>query len=153
MVMRDSSEIMTDNEDFDTDDMPSLEDISEDEYLAPDALTLVTLVGACMRAFGSRGLGVSTFSWGRVTGTREKESPLIILRPVGLGRISYLGSRGMEHLVVVKALVCMEPESPCSRVHVTGGPISRTPFRYSDLLGLHVLLFTAWIKLRSARTF
>ncbi|PKI61508.1 hypothetical protein CRG98_018092 [Punica granatum] len=42
-----------------------------------------TLVGAHMRAFGSRGLGVSTFPWGRVTGTHEKESPLIILRPEG----------------------------------------------------------------------
>ncbi|PKI51082.1 hypothetical protein CRG98_028511 [Punica granatum] len=30
-----------------------------------------------------RGLGVSTFPWGHVTDTREKESPLIILRPEG----------------------------------------------------------------------
>ncbi|PKI72280.1 hypothetical protein CRG98_007354 [Punica granatum] len=41
MVMQDNDEIVTDNEDFDTDDMPPLEDISEEEYLAPDALTLV----------------------------------------------------------------------------------------------------------------
>ncbi|PKI64045.1 hypothetical protein CRG98_015577 [Punica granatum] len=33
-----------------------------------------TLVGAHMRAFGSRGLGVSTFPWGRVTDTRERRS-------------------------------------------------------------------------------
>ncbi|PKI48974.1 hypothetical protein CRG98_030641, partial [Punica granatum] len=33
-----------------------------------------TLVGARMRAFGSRVLGVSTFSWGRVTDTRERRS-------------------------------------------------------------------------------
>ncbi|OWM66956.1 hypothetical protein CDL15_Pgr022312 [Punica granatum] len=33
-----------------------------------------TLVGARMRAFGSRGLGVSTFPWGRVTDTRERMS-------------------------------------------------------------------------------
>ncbi|PKI48969.1 hypothetical protein CRG98_030636 [Punica granatum] len=43
-----------------------------------------TLVGASKRAFGSRGLGVSTFLWGCVTDTREKESPLIILRPEGI---------------------------------------------------------------------
>ncbi|PKI51019.1 hypothetical protein CRG98_028591 [Punica granatum] len=47
----------------------------------------------------SRGLGVSTFPWGRVTDTCEKESPLIILRPEGRGRISYPGSKGIEHLV------------------------------------------------------
>ncbi|PKI47782.1 hypothetical protein CRG98_031832 [Punica granatum] len=41
MVMRDNGEIVTDNEDSDTDDMPLLEDVSEEEYLAPDALTLV----------------------------------------------------------------------------------------------------------------
>ncbi|PKI59366.1 hypothetical protein CRG98_020234 [Punica granatum] len=109
--------------------------------------------GPHARDLKSRGLGVSTFPWGRVTDTREKESPLIILRPEGRGRISYPGSRGMEYLVVVKALVCAEPESPCSGVHVRCGPISRTPFRYFGLLGLHVLLFTAWIKLHSARTF
>ncbi|PKI68949.1 hypothetical protein CRG98_010629 [Punica granatum] len=33
-----------------------------------------TLVGARMHAFGSRGLGVSTFPWGRVTDTRERRS-------------------------------------------------------------------------------
>ncbi|PKI72094.1 hypothetical protein CRG98_007481 [Punica granatum] len=55
-----------------------------------------TLVGTRMPAFGSRGLGVSTFPWGRVTDTREKKSPLIILRPKGRGRISYPGSRGCE---------------------------------------------------------
>ncbi|PKI36353.1 hypothetical protein CRG98_043254 [Punica granatum] len=33
-----------------------------------------TLVGARMRAFGSRGLGVSTFPWGCVTDTRERRS-------------------------------------------------------------------------------
>ena len=32
---------MTNNEDSDTDDMPTLEDASEEEYLAPDVLTLV----------------------------------------------------------------------------------------------------------------
>ncbi|PKI60845.1 hypothetical protein CRG98_018776 [Punica granatum] len=63
-------------------------------------------------------------SLGRVTDTREKESPLIILRPEIRGRIGCPGSRGMEHLVVVKALICAEPESLCSGVHVTCGPIS-----------------------------
>ncbi|PKI75964.1 hypothetical protein CRG98_003622 [Punica granatum] len=99
--------------------------------------------GPHARDLKSRGLGVSTFPWGRVIDTREKESPLIILRPESRGLISYPGSRGMEHLVIVKALVCAEPESPCSGVHVTCGPISRTPFRYSGLLGLHVILFIA----------
>ncbi|PKI70867.1 hypothetical protein CRG98_008758 [Punica granatum] len=33
-----------------------------------------TLVGARMRSFGSRGLGVSTFPWGCVTDTRERRS-------------------------------------------------------------------------------
>ncbi|PKI65002.1 hypothetical protein CRG98_014587 [Punica granatum] len=33
-----------------------------------------TLVGARMRAFGSCGSGVSTFSWARVTDTRERRS-------------------------------------------------------------------------------
>ncbi|PKI64182.1 hypothetical protein CRG98_015428 [Punica granatum] len=33
-----------------------------------------TLVGARMCAFGSCGLGVSTFPWGRVTDTRERRS-------------------------------------------------------------------------------
>ncbi|PKI40705.1 hypothetical protein CRG98_038905 [Punica granatum] len=36
-------------------------------------------------------LGVSTFPWGRVMDTREKESLLIILRLEGRGRISYPG--------------------------------------------------------------
>ncbi|PKI48297.1 hypothetical protein CRG98_031306 [Punica granatum] len=33
-----------------------------------------TLVGARMRAFGSRNLGVSTFPWEHVTDTRERRS-------------------------------------------------------------------------------
>ncbi|PKI66082.1 hypothetical protein CRG98_013528 [Punica granatum] len=41
MVMRDNGEIVTDNEDIDTDDMPPMEDVSKDGYLAPDVLTLV----------------------------------------------------------------------------------------------------------------
>ena len=41
MVLQDNGEIVTDNEDSDTDDMPPLEDISGEEYSAPDALTLV----------------------------------------------------------------------------------------------------------------
>ncbi|PKI47566.1 hypothetical protein CRG98_032041 [Punica granatum] len=43
------------------------------------------------RAFRLRGLRVSTFPWGHVTDTREKESLLIILQPEGRGRISYPG--------------------------------------------------------------
>ncbi|PKI26406.1 hypothetical protein CRG98_048905, partial [Punica granatum] len=41
MVMRDNGDIVTDTEDSDTDDMLPLEDVLEEEYLAPDALTLV----------------------------------------------------------------------------------------------------------------
>jgi hypothetical protein len=40
MVLQANGEIVTDDEDSDTDDMPPLEDVFE-EYLAPDALTLV----------------------------------------------------------------------------------------------------------------
>ncbi|PKI79037.1 hypothetical protein CRG98_000580 [Punica granatum] len=46
--------------------------------------------GPHARDLKSRGLtDCSTFPWGRVTDTHEKESPLIILRPEGRGRISY----------------------------------------------------------------
>jgi hypothetical protein len=41
MVLQANGEIVTDNEDSDTDNMPPLEDDSDEEYLAPDALTLV----------------------------------------------------------------------------------------------------------------
>ncbi|PKI56845.1 hypothetical protein CRG98_022803 [Punica granatum] len=53
------------------------------------------LVGARMRVL-SHGFGVSTFPWGCVTDTREKESPLAILRSEGRGPTSYpgLGLRG-----------------------------------------------------------
>ncbi|PKI68855.1 hypothetical protein CRG98_010710 [Punica granatum] len=130
-------------------------DISPGSSIGPKVTVrtrMWTLVGARARLEIAR-LGIVPPFMGRVTDTCEKESPLITLRLEGRGQISYPGSRGMEHLVVVKALVCAESESPCPGVHVTCGPISRTPYWYSSLLGLHVLLFTAWIKLRSARTF
>ncbi|PKI70804.1 hypothetical protein CRG98_008799 [Punica granatum] len=60
-----------------------------------------THVGARMCAFGSRGLGVSIFPWGRMTDTREKESPLIILRPEGRGQISYPVELGSHVLTLV----------------------------------------------------
>jgi hypothetical protein len=41
MVMRDNGEIETDDEEDDLKSMPTLEDASDEEYLAPDALTLV----------------------------------------------------------------------------------------------------------------
>jgi hypothetical protein len=41
MVLQANGEIVTDNEDSDTDNMLPLEDVSDEEYLAPDALTLV----------------------------------------------------------------------------------------------------------------
>ncbi|PKI58110.1 hypothetical protein CRG98_021489 [Punica granatum] len=40
MVMRDNGDIVIDIEDSDTEDMPPLEDVPDEEYLAPDALTL-----------------------------------------------------------------------------------------------------------------
>ncbi|PKI54890.1 hypothetical protein CRG98_024721 [Punica granatum] len=52
MVMRDNGEIVTDNEDSDTNDMPPLEDISEEEYLAPDALTLVAMRALSLQTKG-----------------------------------------------------------------------------------------------------
>ncbi|PKI60872.1 hypothetical protein CRG98_018745 [Punica granatum] len=41
MVIRDNGDIRTDTEDSDNDDLPPLEDIPEEENIAPDALTLV----------------------------------------------------------------------------------------------------------------
>ena len=41
MVLQANGEILTDDEDSVTDDMPPLEDVSEEEYLAPGALKLV----------------------------------------------------------------------------------------------------------------
>jgi hypothetical protein len=41
MVLQANGEIVTDCEDSDTDKMPPLEDVFEEECLAPDALTLV----------------------------------------------------------------------------------------------------------------
>ncbi|PKI61606.1 hypothetical protein CRG98_017981 [Punica granatum] len=64
-----------------------------------------TLVGARMCAFGSLGLGVSTFPWGRVTDTRERRS---------------------RHLSFYdpKALICAELERACTLgckgMHVRG---------------------------------
>jgi hypothetical protein len=41
MVLQANDEIVTDDEDSNTNDMPPLEDVSEGEYLASNALTLV----------------------------------------------------------------------------------------------------------------
>ena len=40
-MLRDNGEIVTDNEDFDNVDIKPLEDVFEEECLAPDVLTLV----------------------------------------------------------------------------------------------------------------
>jgi hypothetical protein len=45
-------EIVTDEKDSNTDDMPPLEDVSEEEYLAPDALTLVARRALSLQAKG-----------------------------------------------------------------------------------------------------
>jgi len=47
-------EIVTDEKDSNTDDMPPLEDVSEEEYLAPDALTLVARRALSLQAKGQR---------------------------------------------------------------------------------------------------
>ena len=52
MVLQANGEIVTDDEDSDTDDMPPLEDVSEEEYLAPDALTLVARRALSLQAKG-----------------------------------------------------------------------------------------------------
>jgi hypothetical protein len=52
MVLQANGEIVTDDEDSDTDDMPPLENVSEEEYLAPDALTLVARRALSLQAKG-----------------------------------------------------------------------------------------------------
>jgi hypothetical protein len=51
MVLQANGEIVTDDEDSDTDDMPPLEDVSK-EYLAPNALTLVARRALNLQAKG-----------------------------------------------------------------------------------------------------
>ncbi|PKI63070.1 hypothetical protein CRG98_016521 [Punica granatum] len=72
----------------------------------------VVLVGTRMRAFGSRGMGVSTFP-GNACRTRVRSS---------------------------RHLPFYDPRSRAGKsgsgVHVTYEPIFHTPFRYSYLLGL-----------------
>jgi hypothetical protein len=58
MVLQASGEIVTDNEDSDTDNMPPLEDVSNEEYLAPGALTLVA-----RRALSLQAKGVDEVQW------------------------------------------------------------------------------------------
>jgi hypothetical protein len=52
MVLQANGEIVTDNEDSDTDNMPPLEDVSDEEYLAPDTLTLVARRALSLQAKG-----------------------------------------------------------------------------------------------------
>jgi hypothetical protein len=52
MVLQANGEIVTDCEDSDTDDMLPLEDVFEEEYLAPDALTLVARRALSLQAKG-----------------------------------------------------------------------------------------------------
>ena len=49
MVLQAKGEIVTNDEDSDTDNMPPLEDVSE-EYLAPGALTLVARIALSLQA-------------------------------------------------------------------------------------------------------
>ncbi|XP_050242022.1 uncharacterized protein LOC126690975 [Quercus robur] len=52
MVLQANGEIVTNDEDSDTDDMPPLEDVSEEEYLALGALTLVARRALSLQAKG-----------------------------------------------------------------------------------------------------
>jgi hypothetical protein len=52
MVLQANGEIVTDCEDSDTDDMPPLEDVFEEKYLAPDALTLVARRALSLHNYG-----------------------------------------------------------------------------------------------------
>jgi hypothetical protein len=52
MVLQANGEIVIDCEDSDTDNMPPLEDVFEEEYLAPDALTLVAMRALSLQANG-----------------------------------------------------------------------------------------------------
>jgi hypothetical protein len=65
MVLQANGEIVTDCEDSDTDDMPPLEDVFEEEYLAPDALTLVA-----RRALSLQAKGVDEVQWENIFHTR-----------------------------------------------------------------------------------
>ncbi|PKI44504.1 hypothetical protein CRG98_035091 [Punica granatum] len=58
MVMRDNGDIVTETKDSDTDDIPPLENVPEEEYLAPDALTLVA-----RRALSLQTKGVEEVQW------------------------------------------------------------------------------------------
>ena len=51
-MSKQASHGVTDDEDSDSDGMPPLEDVSEDEYLAPDALTLVARRALSLQANG-----------------------------------------------------------------------------------------------------
>jgi hypothetical protein len=65
MVLQANGEIVTDCEEFDTDDMPPLEDVFEEEYLAPDAFTLVA-----RRALSLQAKGVDEVQWENIFHTR-----------------------------------------------------------------------------------
>ena len=64
MVLQANGEIVTNDEDSDTDNMPPLEDVSE-EYLAPGALTLVA-----RRALSLQAKGVDEVQWENIFHTR-----------------------------------------------------------------------------------
>ncbi|PKI52593.1 hypothetical protein CRG98_027021 [Punica granatum] len=70
--------------------------------------------GPASLAFGSRGLGSSTFPWGRVTDTREKESPLIILRPEVQNVVLSLEIRGKSRGSVRESGDSVERLEGCS---------------------------------------
>jgi hypothetical protein len=52
MVLKANGEIVTDSEESDTDHMPPLEDVSDEEYVAPDALTLVARRALSLQPIG-----------------------------------------------------------------------------------------------------
>ncbi|XP_057975267.1 uncharacterized protein LOC131162681 [Malania oleifera] len=65
MVLQDNGELVTNNEDSGNDDMPPLKEISKEEYLAPNALTLVA-----RRALSLQAKGVDQVQWENIFHTR-----------------------------------------------------------------------------------
>ena len=70
MVLQANGKIVTDDEDSDTDDMPPLEDISEEEYLAPGALTLVARRALSLQKELMKYNGRTSFTLGATLKTR-----------------------------------------------------------------------------------
>ncbi|PKI74291.1 hypothetical protein CRG98_005316 [Punica granatum] len=82
-----------------------------------------TLVGAHMRAFGSPGLGVSTFPWGRVTDTLENVIPCLGIRGKSHGSVRESGDsvECLEECSGARACTFGELGARGVRLECTGG--------------------------------